>query len=244
MKKRLRGQSIPIDVNTFRAFREIFKSSGGCKAMRTMLVDENYVDDSGLLRTDDDAAFNIFARVCDGTVKQANMEAENACLGEVYGQVFMVASNRPENDEHWEDEDWKEKASMSRHHRFLTIRDASWRWFNCLTFGLDGDSESLKEAIRMIEDLMNAGREFAMKMWDLELAYVGMFFHCWPHCTVNSLHLHIIDLTQTGPAFEYLTHKNLPIVAVHRALCAELADATPTAKVVHEETSSSSCVLA
>ena len=50
---------------------------------------------------------------------------------------FLVACNRPENDEHWssDSEEWKRKASMSAKHRFLIIKGdpeqdnkIHWQW--------------------------------------------------------------------------------------------------------------------
>jgi hypothetical protein len=31
---------------------------------------------------------------------------------------------------------------------------------------------------------------------------IGLFFHCYPHCSVNSTHMHIVDLEYTGPTFK------------------------------------------
>ena len=60
----------------------------------------------------------------------------------------------------------------------------------------------------------------------VELADIGLFFHCYPHCSVNSLHLHIVDLSELGPTFEALSHKNLSMDMVLRALEDEIKDFT------------------
>ncbi len=51
---------------------------------------------------------------------------------------FLVACNRPENDEHWSSdaEEWKGKASMAAKHQFLIIKGEEnndnkihWQWY-------------------------------------------------------------------------------------------------------------------
>ena len=58
----------------------------------------------------------------------------------------------------------------------------------------------------------------------VELADIGLYFHCYPHCSVNSLHLHIVDLSETGPSYKYHSHKNLSMDMVLTALEKEIAE--------------------
>ena len=58
----------------------------------------------------------------------------------------------------------------------------------------------------------------------VELADIGLYFHCYPHCSVNSLHLHIVDLSEVGPTYEALSHKNLSMDMVLTALEKEIAE--------------------
>ena len=66
----------------------------------------------------------------------------------------------------------------------------------------------------------------------VELADIGLFFHCYPLCSVNSLHLHIVDLSETGPTYEAFRFKNLSMDMVLTALDKEIKDfrATKTIK--------------
>ncbi len=59
-----------------------------------------------------------------------------------------------------------------------------------------------------------------------QLADVGLFFHCYPHCSVNSLHLHIVDLSETGPTYPVFKHKNLRMNMVLTALEREIEEFT------------------
>ena len=58
----------------------------------------------------------------------------------------------------------------------------------------------------------------------VELADIGLYFHCYPHAAVNSLHLHIVDLSEVGPTYEALSHKNLSMDMVLTALEKEIAE--------------------
>ena len=66
----------------------------------------------------------------------------------------------------------------------------------------------------------------------VKLADIGLYFHCYPHCSVNSLHLHIVDLSEVGPTYEALSYKNLSMDMVLKALDKEIKDfrATKTIK--------------
>ena len=58
----------------------------------------------------------------------------------------------------------------------------------------------------------------------VELADIGLYFHCYPLCSVNSLHLHIVDLSKTGPTYEACRFKNLSMNMVLTALEKEIAE--------------------
>ena len=57
-----------------------------------------------------------------------------------------------------------------------------------------------------------------------QLADIGLFFNCYPHCSVNSLHLHIVDLSEVGPTYYACSHKNLPMDMVLTALDKEIKE--------------------
>jgi hypothetical protein len=52
---------------------------------------------------------------------------------------------------------------------------------------------------------------------------VGLFFHVYPHNSVQSFHLHIVDLDVTGPTHEAMKYKNMPAEDVLAVLRAEAA---------------------
>ena len=51
---------------------------------------------------------------------------------------------------------------------------------------------------------------------------LGLFFHVYGHASVNALHLHLVDLDATGPTYDALSYKNLPLQAVLGVLRNEL----------------------
>ena len=138
----------------------------------------------------------------------------------------MIACNRPENDEHWEsaDAEWVGKASMGKRHRFMLVRDLSWSCFNVLTFGMEEDVIELRASVAMLEEMEAAAFDFAANTegWS---GSVGLYFHVYGHASVNALHLHIVDLDATGPTFDALSYKNLPLQSVLQVLRDELLTA-------------------
>jgi len=212
------------------------------------LQDEGFVDESGMLTTGT-KPFNVFARIAGGAMPlPPNMVEENRCLQERgYDTIFLVTSNRPDADAEWANssDEWLGKASMSERHRFLTTRNLSWRWFNALIFGL-GSNEQLAEAVRHVEQMIEAGRHYTQRTG--YTGNVGFFFHTYGLSSVNSLHMHMLDLDHVGPTYRHLQHKNLPAEAVLQVLREELAAVTgvPGGSVLREEeatTSRDTCTM-
>ena len=58
----------------------------------------------------------------------------------------------------------------------------------------------------------------------VELADIGLYFQCYPLCSINSLHLHIVDLSEVGPTYEALSYKNLSMDMVLKALEDEIKE--------------------
>merc|ERR1712054_277858 len=117
---------------------------------------------------------------------------------------------------------------MSKHHRFLIRRDLHWQWFNALVFGAleaasDSEAASLEKAVKETEVMIEAARTYAKNAITAQgwSPNIGLYFHVYGHNSVNSLHLHIVDLDHTGPTYEHIKHKNLPADAVLMGLRAE-----------------------
>ena len=124
-----------------------------------------------------------------------------------------------------------------------------WTWFNVLTMGLvdvatEGAVHHDEDELRVEEDSLELNmatlksaetclkkmreaayafvREDVNSGWSSNQRQIGLFFHCYPHCSVNSLHLHIVDLSATGPTYHACEHTNLPIDFVLNALDNEI----------------------
>merc|ERR1711964_381550 len=140
---------------------------------------------------------------------------------------YVVACNRPECDDNWDNSDpvWLGKASMSKRHRMLTTKDLSWEGFNVLTFGV---VSGIAEAIRRLEEMREAALSWVAASprddgWP-QAERVGLFLNVYTHSSVNSLHLHILDMDYLGPTLEKLSHKNLPIVDAIDVMKTELEE--------------------
>jgi hypothetical protein len=124
---------------------------------------------------------------------------------------LMVLGNRNQNDENYENPEAKESASMSKNHKFLVKRgDLRWHHFNVLTMGMNKCQKDNDNDLHQLYVMREQGIKFAKSTegWSADL---GMYFHVYPDNSVKSLHLHLVDLRCTGPAFNYQMHKNLSI---------------------------------
>ena len=97
---------------------------------------------------------------------------------------------------------------------------------------LEPNMKTLESARTCLEKMREAAyafvRENVNSGWSLRQVDIGLFFHCYPHCSVNSLHLHIVDLSATGPTYDACKHKNLRLDMVLEALEKEINALEPT----------------
>jgi len=208
-------------ADTFAAVRIFAKQHGGTERIRLELIAAGFVEGNAL--TTGLKPFNFIARLVTGKMQQTeHMIHEN----EAYNadNRFLIAANRPDSDEHWDDSspEWVGRASMSKRHRFLLLKDLEWSTSNVLTFGLDGGTASLRDAIALVSRMRAAALAFTEKHPDWS-ENVGLFFHVYGHNSVNGLHLHVLDLNAVGPTYEALRHKNLALDDVLSVLKHELA---------------------
>lgn len=240
VKAEIIGQ-MPIikDASGFREVRRLLlEELGGVAHLLQELVFAGFVDPSTQLLTTDEKPFNVFARIVARKLVQHKMEEEQQALG-MYASRFVICRNKPDNDLHWDSSDpkWIEKASMARRHRFLTTRNLHWQWFNLLICGLlgaqDGGAE-ISAARDEVRDMEAAAMHYAKNMgWS---SNVGLFVNIFGHNSVNSLFVHILDLSQTGPAFESLEYKNLPLSEVIRVLDEEASVDTSRRTLMRQPT--------
>lgn len=207
------------DAAGFREARRLLREQlGGAEVIFEWLRSAGFADGDGRLTTGE-RPFNLFARLAAGEMSQPGMDREQCSLGD-FGARFFICKNRPENDEQWNssEPEWLGRQSMARRHRFLTTRRREWQWFNVLTFGMAG--VSVADAIEELEVMRSAALLYAKaEGWSER---IGLFFHVFGHNSVNSLHLHILDLDEVGPTFGHAQYKNCPLEAVIEGLRDEL----------------------
>merc|ERR1719277_968751 len=102
---------------------------------------------------------------------------------------------------------------MSARHRFLTTKDLHWQWFNPLAFGMVPESEggvNPREAALQLDKMKAAALHYTKSAggWSEE---IGLFFNVFGHNNVNSLFLHVVDMSVLGPGFNANSHKNCPL---------------------------------
>mmetsp|Transcript_110424 Transcript_110424/g.352050 ORF Transcript_110424/g.352050 Transcript_110424/m.352050 type:complete len:721 (-) Transcript_110424:20-2182(-) len=218
------------DAPTFAEARRLLTQLGGSAALQSELAFAGVVDPVTDELTVDKIPFNVFAQFASGKMKQPSLAAAQEALGE-YKDKFLICANLPENDLHWDSDDpkWISKASMAMRHRFLTTKNLHWQWFNMLTVGLLPAAEggvALAEAIKEIEAMKAAALRFAKHVggWSDQ---VGLYVNVFGHNNVNSLFVHILDMSEVGPGFAFQAYKNCPLDDVLKVLHAELAAGGP-----------------
>jgi len=199
----------------FRKARDMLKQFG-VEALRQELVQGGFVDaNAGILHSGEDS-HNVFAKIAAGTMVQARMEKEQEALGK-YAERFMICCNRRTDDQQWNmtGADYMPRSSMARRHRFITTKNLHWQWFNPLVFGMvdpkDGGVD-ITQAYKELTDLKAAALHYCKHcvepVWGDD---IGLFVHIYGHSGVNSLFIHILDMTELGPSFGYHFNKNCHI---------------------------------
>mmetsp|Transcript_25018 Transcript_25018/g.63438 ORF Transcript_25018/g.63438 Transcript_25018/m.63438 type:complete len:828 (-) Transcript_25018:92-2575(-) len=228
LKDELCGR-VPVlrDASGFREVRRVLKQElGGIASLQEELLRFNIIEPNTTNLTTGTSPLNLFARIVSGKLKQPLMEAEQAWLGS-WQDRYQICCNLPENEVHWDSDDpaWVGRASMSLRHRFMTTKNLHWQWFNALAFGLVPEEEgglSLEATIQELQDMKAAALTYTSNA-DGWSSHVGLFFHVFGHNSVNSLHLHLVDMDHLGPTYRKLEYKNCSIDAVIKVLEEEMA---------------------
>lgn len=167
--------------------------------------DQGIIDPYGSLRTDAESPFNAFAHYAVGRL--SNAMVDQSLMGD-HGDVFMVCHNRPACDLGWDDP-MAIGASMAGPdaygpgHVFIVPRVQHFNTCNILMVLLNKNRPFL-------EDLSAAATTYARNRgWSNPLFYV----HCWPHNSVQSFHLHVVNGDTLGPWHAAAAERNLSLGA-------------------------------
>eukprot|EP00434_Breviolum_minutum_P037612 symbB.v1.2.033357.t1/scaffold4121.1/size44329/8 len=184
------------------------------------LLGAGFIDEDGFLTTGMQP-FIFLVHIITGELVQRKCEAEQEYLG-TYRDSFVVAHNKPESEEMWHSSDpsWIGKASMSQRHRFLVFKNLRWEYFNLISLGLECGSKDALEALKAMKDAAIHWVKHAPG-WSNK---TGFYLAAWPLTTVPCLHLHMVDLSCTGPSFERLSKKMLLLDDAIQVLEAEVAE--------------------
>ena len=196
------------DINTLKTYITYAKKENHYELIKEKFKARNVIDSDGMLTTGI-KPFNVFARIANGdTVNTVNQDT----LG-IYSDRFVVCHNLPNNDLNWDNPDFP-TASMAGPdeygpgHVFITTKDLSYSKFNILPIIIDNDVKFLCEMLcAAIKYTSNRG-------WDNP----GFYFHCYPHNSVQSLHLHVINKDTLGPSFAKQMGRNLNIYDILSAM--------------------------
>ena len=169
--------------------------------LKEYLKNRNFITDEDMLRIEG-GPFNFFAMVANGKIPNV---VDQSIIGD-YSKDWMICHNKPENDENWNNEEFPagsmaEADENGPGHVFITTKRLHMKYFNILAIALDGNVELLKEMKKV------AMRYAKKRNW----SNPGFYFHCFPYNSVQSLHLHVVNLDRTGINYENYKYKNLSI---------------------------------
>jgi len=227
------------EVNTAEQFSDVrnyVRALGGLECIRKYLSAKRLIKGEVY---DHQGNFNAHARYGAGLIKKSSegnrtidpaklFADDQRALGD-FGKDFVLARNLFEADQGWENKkpDKTKLPSMSKRHRFLDIRDQEWKWFNVVAFGLSDKPSDLQKGI----EILKAGEQaiFGTFLRDTRQEEDGwkkveIAFHALGHNSVPSLHMHIIDTSQTGKSYDLQKHKNLLLKFVIQVLEDELKE--------------------
>lgn len=203
----------------FLSARSVLRTQG-IDTLRTYLQGSGVVMGSKRLSS----THNVFSRLSSRLTIDSRAGPMNNTLT---GTPFVAAYNRRDCDDNWDNEspEWVGRASMSRRHRLLLLDDPDWTTFNALTLGMGAAEEcsGLRAAVATLEAMKAAAFALAANEPDWPQESVGLYFHVFPHNSVQALHLHLIDLAETGPTFAALSYKNFALDDALFVLRSELA---------------------
>lgn len=184
---------------TLRKYLEYVRNNNHYDLIKNTFLKEGLLDENDMLTT---TGSNVFANYASGAWK--NPVNQNTLGG--YKEKFMVCHNLPINDEKWNDPTF-DKASMAGPdengpgHVFITTKSLHFDTFNILPI-------LLKRDMNFLSELMAAAITYSKsRNW----ANTGFYFHCYPHNSVQSFHLHVVNLDRVGPTWYKQKNKNLDI---------------------------------
>ena len=106
-------------------------------------------------------------------------------------------------------------------HRFMLINDRAWANFNVASLGVSGGAE-LAHALDSLRQMKRHALAYARS--EGRPGPIGLYFHVYPSNSVQSLHLHIVDLSTAGPTHAACAYKNMRLDDVIQALEQERAE--------------------
>jgi hypothetical protein len=191
------------DVYTFTSYINFCKNNDHSKYIKEHLILKNYINTNNDTLTLTTTPFNVFARFASKTTKN---NTDQSMITDQNN--WMVCNNLVINDLNWYNSDYK-AASMAgpdrfgkQGHVFITTKNMHWSMFNVTSIALQKDGLSFLEELKIVAEKYTKARGWVNS---------GYYFHCFPHNSVNSLHLHVINLDTVGFNYYENGYKNMPL---------------------------------
>lgn len=176
----------------------------GIDSLYNHLVKEKYAYDGMLVPTK--GPMNIFAKY--GYDLIPNIVSQQSLLN--HQNEFVIVHNRQSEYDTWNDPKASSGAMAGPDdrgpgHVFMTTKNMDWHLFNVISFGVKQTDLEFLERMKEAATMYAESREWKR---------TGLFFHCFPLNSVQSLHLHIVNLDRVDVHYHRQQNKNLPLDAV------------------------------
>lgn len=191
------------NIITLKKYIDYAKKHKHLEAIRQNFLDRNIIDVCGMLSTFHYAPYNVFVHYALDLKR--NITIDQSMLGK-YADKFMICYNLIENDLNWYNPEFTTGAMAGPDangpgHVFLTTKNPTFNTFNILPIILQKNTD-------FISDVLEAAITYTThRGWKNP----GYYFHCYPHNSVQSLHLHIVNKDTAGPGFKRQEGRNLSI---------------------------------
>jgi hypothetical protein len=167
--------------------------------IKEKLIEQGYIKYKSN-RLSDSGPFNVFARIASKSmvnkIDQTFVRDKND---------WILVHNLSTHDDNWNNTKHPGGSMAGRDeqgpgHVFLTTKKLGWEYFNITTIMLH------PKGLRFLKKLRENAVHYSQKRgWDNP----GFILHCYPYNSVNSFHLHIVNMDNLGHNYYKNNYKNL-----------------------------------
>lgn len=190
------------DLVTLRDYMTIVNNQNHKERIKKKLIEQGYITDKVNNRLTTTGPFNVFANIA---LKTMVNKADQSYVRDK--KDWILVHNLTTHDINW-DNTKHPGGSMAGPdkqgpgHVFLTTRKLGWEYFNITTIMLH------PKGLRFLKKLRENAVHYSEKRGWVNPRFI---LHCYPYNSVNSFHLHIVNMDNLGHNYYKNNYKNLSL---------------------------------